>query len=462
MRTRAAPQYEDRASFYLLAGLLLFAPLFRAGNRPLPLLILELGAVLLLACALARPRFLRQLPRPLVYALAAVWLLPLLTLLPLPSAVWSELPGRADYLHAATALYGPQALGWQPAALVPYLTEQAWLATLPPLAAFIAAVGMTSRQLQIIVRILLGMALFQAVLGLLQYGNGADSLFRLGNQDMGRSASGTYINRNHLAGLLEMLLPLALALLTAALNQSPPRSDGRQRLNVRALNRALLYGLITAVLLLGLIFTQSRTGLLIALFGILLSALLYARRLRGAGVSGWIGISALLGLGLALLVGLAPVLDRFTYEDPLQDNRWSIYQQTWQATATFFPLGSGSGTFPEIFQKYQPADIVYYVNHAHNDYLETALETGLPGILLMLFLLGAYLWRWPQVWQGERNSSFNTLQIGAGIGIGLLLLHSLVDFNLHIPANALVFAVLAAVFFHKQHRRTQRVPTPIG
>jgi hypothetical protein len=460
--------------------LLIFAPLCKGGNWPLALLVLELGAVGLMAYGCQRPTFRNQLPSGLQLALLGLLALPLLQLIPLPEALWTNLPGREMYAQALMQTGADSALsGWRAASLIPTATESAWLALLPPLLVFLLAVGLPTRQLQRLVLLFLGLAVFQAILGLMQYGDGPDSLLRLGNLHMGGSASGTYVNRNHLAGLLEMALPLGLAMLAATIG---PRRHGSRYNRSHSLRRrfaklaswrshqAALYGAAVVAILLGLIFTRSRTGVALAMLGALLCTVAFAHRLGGRNVYGTLGTCTAVGLSLATLIGLAPVLSRFT-QDPLGDTRWSIFTGTLQGIGQFFPLGSGSGTFIDIFRRFHPPDIVFdgLVNSAHNDYLEWLLEGGLPMAALLMILLVFYLRHWSWVWCRGIWSTFRFAQVGAGIALGLMLLHSLVDFNLHIPANAIFFAFLAAVFFHQheeektlavQRRRKVRPPGP--
>jgi O-antigen ligase len=413
------------------------------------LLFLELGALGLMVYGFQRPAFRDQLSGGLQLALLGLLAIPLLQLIPLPEGLWANLAGREIYAQALAQTTADNTFSeWRAASLIPTATESACLALLPPLLVFLIAVGLPTRQLQGLVILFLGLAVFQAVLGLMQYGNGSDS----------GSASGTYVNRNHLAGLLEMALPVGLAMLAATIG--PRGRSGYNRSN--SLRRrfaklaswrshqAALYGAAVVAMLLGLIFTRSRTGVALAMLGTLLCTVAFARRLGGKNVYGTLGTCTAVGLSLATLIGLAPVLSRFT-QDPLGDTRWSIFTGTLQGAGQFFPLGSGSGTFIEVFRRFHPSDILFdgVVNSAHNDYLEWLLEGGLPVAALLVILLMFYLRHWSWVWCRGIWSTFRFAQVGAGIALGLMLLHSLVDFNLHIPANAIFFAFLAAVFFHQ-------------
>jgi O-antigen ligase len=212
----------------------------------------------------------------------------------------------------------------------------------------------------------------------------------------------------------------------------------------------------------GLIFTRSRMGVSLAMVGILLCSLAFSRRLGGSNVYGLYGTVTAITLALAIEVGLAPVLDRFTLQDPLSDGRWSIFAGTLQAIGEFFPIGSGLGSFVEVFPRFHPADFINgaVINRAHNDYLEWTMGGGLVVPALLAIMLVLYLRQWPRVWTREIWSTFRFLQTGAGIAMLLMLLHSLVDFNLHIPANGIFFAFLAAVFFHRYPGEKMPRPSP--
>lgn len=451
---------EGKAAFYSLTAMLLFAPLIWGANLPLPLLVLELAAVGLLVHVAYKPAFRDQLPLPLQWSLLIVLLLPLLHLIPVPDGLWSQLPGRAPYAQALQGLAELEPLAPRPISLVPWATERAGLALLPPAMVFLAAVGMPSERLQQLALLFLGIATFQATLGLIQYGDVSDSPFRLGNPHMDGNAFGTYINRNHLAGLLEMALPIGLALLTATIGQSTRPAGHRSRrrtwrqrlaeLTTLRVNVAFVYSAASLMILLGLVFTRSRMGIAMAMLGISLCMIAFSRRLGGWNVYGLLGTVTAIAIGVATLIGLTPVLTRFA-DDPLADSRWSMASAALQAVGEFFPLGSGSGTFTQVFWRFYPPEIAFdgLIDRAHNDYLEWMVEGGMVAIAVLTVFLFCYLRHWPTVWRRGIWSPFRFIQVGAGIGVFVMGVHSFVDFNLHIPANAVFFAFLAALFLHR-------------
>lgn len=460
--------------FWLLCALLIFAPLIRGGNRPLPLLVLELGALALLLGMTLRPRFTLRLPTTLWLGLAAMVSLPLLQLLPLPAGWLEFFPGR-QFIAETQATLGLRNAGWASWSLVPILTESAWLALLPPLAVFLAVSCLHWRDVERLTLLLLGIASIQAILGLIQFGSGGEVLAALGIGTGGRSGEGTYANRNHLAGLLEMVLPIALALLAASVfgldRAARPRHrrhiSWRQRFGSFAAaesqtNRTLLYVALCLVILLGLIFSRSRAGVALGMIGLVLTAVLLARNFGQQFSRQVVGAITAAGFVLAATIGLTPVLMRFTV-DSMADVRWSIFNASWQAARDFFPFGTGAGTYVDVIRAYHPDAVSgdVYINHAHSDYLEWAVEGGALALVAMALFLFAYSQRWPAIWRVRNWHQGHMMQVGAGTGLALLLGHGFVDYNLRIPANQIYFVLLAAIFFHpgRDSKQTRHRPS---
>jgi hypothetical protein len=453
------------SGFAILGAMLVFAPLIMGGNRPLPLLILELAAIVLLCLLLLRPGFEQQLPRPLLITLGTLVALPLLQLLPLPEFVWNGLPGREFYATASDAAGATPE--YRAVSLIPYVTESALLVLLVPVSVFLATTATSEAQLKQLINLFIGLAVLQAVIGLAQFGTGSMVVLPVLEGESVSSAHGTYPNSDHLAGFLEMALPVALGLLIANIHigsaaQTRPANKAPIRQRISRLfssgirfNQVALYAAAGLAILLGLIFSHSRTGVALAMLGILLSALVFGRWIGGQRSSRAITAFAVIGIALAIEIGLTTVLSRFTGKGLTDDLRWSIYSGTVQGIYEFFPIGSGFGTYPAVFRRFQPGDVPEFVNHAHNDYLEWLFEGGLAAALVMLACLALYLLRWLRVWPREqRCTPYCFMRIAAGIGLLMMMLHGLVDFNLHIPANAVFFAFLAGVFFH-QARQTE-------
>jgi O-antigen ligase len=457
----------DLLAFSLLAAILLFAPLVKGGNRPLPLLTLELAALLLLAHPLLRPVFLQRLPAAFLLGLALLVLLPLLQLLPLPFSLWQMLPGRALYAEAVAAFGTAGDTGMRPLSLVPWATEAAWLALLPPLAVFLVAISLSENALRKIVYLFIGIASVQAILALVQFGGGASTTFRTSLSDIGTGV-GTYVNRNHLAGMLAMALPVALGLLASRIGRSRENLHYRSKRLLKRLadalshpsrtNQTMVFGAVCIAILLGIVFSRSRTGVSLAMLGIFLSAVFYGLRLGGKRSTKLAILFSVVGLALALEVGLAPVLDRFSVGGVLEDARWAIFGSSVAALAWFFPFGSGLGSFPEVYRRFQPDEVPRFVNHAHNDYIEYLFEGGLIAAAVILLFLVLYVRAWPRLLRLPRWGTLSFMQAGAGLGLLLMALHGLTEYNWHIPANAIYFALMAGVFFHRGETTPEPAP----
>ena len=448
----ATPMRSHAAVQWLLGCTLVFAPLFRSGQPALAVMALELLAVSILMLVLWCPRrdfISRREAMTLVLLLA----FPLLYLMPLPAVLTGALPGWQPYLTAHSLIEGAAGNSLT-FSIYPLETESAFLLLLLPISVFLGTRMLDAQRVFQLVLLLLGIASAQALFGLLQYGAGKGSpeLFGLSFANV-RSASGTYTNRNHLAGLLEMLLPITLALtfFTVGRKHGNERPGWRGRIAFLASLRghtALVYGMIALLLLLGAVFTRSRAGISLSILGIILSTMMFARRLGGDNVHGVTGTIVAIALGSGVAIGLIPVLDRFSVEGTIQDARWTIFSSTLDGIGAFAPLGSGFGNYPDVFPIFQPLELGrWFINHAHNDYLEWLFEGGIvAGALILLFLI-LYSMQWGKVWCKGPWSRFRFVQVASGIGLLLLMLHSLVDYNLHIPANIVYFAFLTGVFF---------------
>jgi len=117
-------------------------------------------------------------------------------------------------------------------------------------------------------------------------------------------------------------------------------------------------------------------------------------------------------------------------------------------------LGVGLGGFETAYPRYQsfPSDL--WIDHAHNDYAEAVAETGLVGAVLIFSALALFFWLAFRDWSQRLRPGGSWIRLGAALGCSGMLVHSLVDFNLHIPANAAWFAVLAGIATAEKPLRT--------
>lgn len=380
------------------------------------------------------PSWLRWLP-------ILVLLLPILQLLPVPEIWWQAAPARAE-LAAQLAQVGVPAhlsLSLNAAA-----TERALWSLLPACALFLATATLAGGRQRALLGCLLGLAIASVVLGMAQLADGPDSVLRFYLPTNPTEAVGFFANRNHLATLLVMALPVAITGMVWAVGErfaDRPRSLFLIMINAGAV----------VLLILGIALTHSRTGLLLGMLAVLgsLPIALALRRQTGARrvLAIVLGVAVMLSVQFALL-GILQRLET----DPLDDGRWKYAAITREAAQEYAPLGSGLGTFRQAYQPYEarhePGQLI--VNHAHNDYLEIWLEGGWPALALMALagvawlMLGITLWRRaPEAGMpGHRSRLWARATWLAG---SLALLHSAFDYPLRTTANMAVFALLTAI-----------------
>jgi tetratricopeptide (TPR) repeat protein len=292
-----------------------------------------------------------------------------------------------------------------------------------------------------LVRFLLGalvlLGLFEAFYGLAQSVGGFDyigSYFR----GRGRVASGTLINRNHFAALLNLMLPLALGLLVA--NQAMLRSPRATRSESLAKIWIALLG--CAVMGAAVLMSQSRGGTIAFVMTLLFMAMLlgFGRRALSSRVVSGAALAVLLFqvVGMGAAFGLEALLERF---GRLDENlpRVEVYQNTLNMIGDEWILGVGPGMYRWRFPRYQTVDSQKLYDHAHNDFLESAAEWG---VLLALLGWGLVFWRLYRssvVAISTRDPWTRGLAIGCAGALFSILMHSLVDFSLQLPAVLMVF-----------------------
>jgi O-antigen ligase len=272
---------------------------------------------------------------------------------------------------------------------------------------------------------------FVSIFGILQHLTFNGQLYWARTMRYGGYPFGPYVNRNHFAGFAELLIPVALV----------PLVLGKVRRE-----RLVLVGLFAAVPIIALLLSASRGGVIS--FGVqmvILFLLLMIRRIRSRYVifGGLVVLAAVMAVSW---IGVQQVLQRFAeYRSPdvASGKRASMRHDTLQIFRDHPVLGTGLGTLPLVFPAYDSLYDGKVVNHSHNDYLEALSDTGVLGGLCCAWFLGVLF---VSALRGlaTLGSSFGAaLNLSGLVGCSGFLVHSLVDFNLHIPANALLFFVAA-------------------
>lgn len=405
-------------------------------------LSLQLAGIVILAWAFLAPNSAKasRPERQLGWLAAAALAIVLVQLVPLPPAVWTLLPGRAMVASGFAALGQP--LPWLPLSLAPDASIATAMAMLPPLAMLALMLRLKASRDSWLLIALLAATIISVALGVMQIQSGGNGpyLYRQANL---HTASGLFANANHMATLLLVAIPFLVALGVRRWHQTEGAND-------RMLT-AILAGGAGVVILLGMVLNKSFALLVIGAPVIAAAALL----LIPPGRVRLGRLAAMFGL---LLAGGAAVLAATAASGMGEANRTSIAMRTeiWERTGDaihdFGVAGSGVGTFTSVYPLYEDAATIErtYVNHAHNDYLELALEGGVPAMLLMIAFL---LWWMARVFAIWRSPTADTLGRAASIAAAAILLHSLVDYPLRTAAIAAIFAVALAMMADPARKR---------
>ncbi|WP_147417654.1 O-antigen ligase family protein [Sphingomonas cavernae] len=376
--------------------------------------------------------------------LAVVFMLLVVELVPLPFALWSALPGR-EIVVEVDRLTGAGEL-WRPISMVPSATWNALYALFIPSAVVLLAAQLRREERFQILPIVIGLGAVSGVVGLLQVAGGSEGplyFYRITNRD---SAVGLFSNRNHAAVLLAVTFPM-LAVYA---------SSGAKTIE-QARFRAWVAMVIGVVLLPLILVTGSRAGMVVAIVGIAAAAFLYRkptfdrpakRKIRRVNLAYVLGGFVVVGLALLFaLFSRAKALERLLAPDQVEDLRFKIWGPIVEMMWKYFPVGSGIGTFSEVYQVDEPFSLLSptYVNHAHNDWLELAMTGGVPALLVLLVVVCGFAiwslsaWRTAGLQEG-RDGKYARL---ASVILFILALSSLGDYPLRIPSLSALGALCA-------------------
>lgn len=307
--------------------------------------------------------------------------------------------------------------------------------------------------------------LVAAVFALLQYFTWNGNLYWFRPLRGGQaSVTGPFVNHNHFAGFLELLIPIPIALLAAGTLKQ---------------NR-IFYGFAAAMMSIAVLASLSRGGISSLICGLVFTFFIgFAYRKRqNRGIRPKRGLSAkphalrqrlvesLSGLGVILAitgaifigivwVGTDPVVDRLTNNALFSEDEKAPTFETsrgwiWQNSLKIFysnpVLGAGLGAFETAYPKYSANNETFVIDRAHNDYLQVLTDTGIVGGILTLWFIGIFVLNVINLWRQDFDPLQAGIALGSAGGVFSLLIHSIFDFNLQIPSNALLFLVLAAVF----------------
>jgi putative inorganic carbon (HCO3(-)) transporter len=457
----------------LLGVLLVLVPLPAGSHRPWAEETLVWSAYALVIVgvllALLRGAQLRPLDRfqrasLLLWVLWLGWIL--LQWLPLPPA-WLQLVAPRTVLAYAR---GSEFLGTPLAPSISIARDDtAWMLLLSSVYALIYTLTLlfvrTPRRRLFVVGCIIVSAIGQALFGTAMVATGLEigpfgpKQFYLG------SATGTFINRNHFAGYLELGGALAAGLILA---QLPLRGNAprRWRLWLRdaidalfTRNLPLRIGLL--VIIAGIVASQSRMGALAFLTTLTTGTVVFTMTRSGRGFArGLLLLIVVLVFDIGLVgsnFGLDELFARMAYLNVAGDMRLATFGDLARMIERYWLVGTGLGTFAYAYPQFRSPAVFAFNDHAHNDYAEFLIETGIPGVTVLGLLVLLCVWRGLAVILRRGNTDAVGIAIGGVLAVLSLALHSLTDFNLQIPANALTLVVILALLCGLSSRA---VPVP--
>lgn len=456
-----ATERERTVIRFSLCAILLASPLPFGGVGPLAVLSLQLSAACVGMLAL---RVIHRECHPVsreakrmfipVLLLGAVGIF---QLLPLPHSLLAALSGPSSAARVAQAGVVPELnTALAPISVSPPDTVDALLR----FAAYVmlglaAAVSIRNRgDFKWIAWAIVASAVFQAFYGSVELVSGRQQIFFYAKRHYLDCATGTFINRNHFAGYLAMALPFAMAACFGRRRRQQRPTSWRGRVTDLTEGPALwrvFAGLGGFMIVVGIFLSRSRGGLAAALIG---AAMLFKGLAAGRRRALGLVCVFLVPATFVLWQGLAAPGTRFLTlgeETSLSSGRLAVWTNSLDLVRSH-PLGTGFGTFHTAFRSHRPESIRLQYDHAHNDWLQAAVEGGAPSLVAVMVMGGLIFFTRPVRRPGARPRAFDAAILAALAAIGL---QSLVDFSLRIPSLAAMVAVLvgARVSFLREPAR---------
>lgn len=445
-----------------LLGLFIVLALFGGSSRadePVQIIVRVAAIATLTYAIFSRPATFDRATGPAMIGLAAGSLAIAIQLIPLPYSVWASLPGRDLYAQQG-ALIGVDGI-WRPLTLSPDQTWNALLSMIVPISVVALLAKMDYRQRSALISVLLAVVGFSILVALARLMSGSSWIAFRHSTDAG--GSGIFANRNHQALLFAIGLP-ALAVWVA--EDKLFRMTPWLRWGIASAGAALLIILIPA--------TGSRTGLLLgttafimALFFLAEPARRMLRRVKRRRTRRLLVASSALGvLGLAALtftLNRAEGVRRLMSMDIAGDTRTRLFPRVVEMTTTFFPVGSGFGTFDPVFRRFEHLNDLKltYFNQAHNDFVQIILEGGVLGTAILIAALAWLVFHIVIAWRSPPNRTATRTARLASVLIVLVLGASVVDYPLRTPLMSALFA-LFVVWLHepRNSHASQNVAEP--
>jgi O-antigen ligase len=276
-------------------------------------------------------------------------------------------------------------------------------------------------------------------------------------------ATGTFINRNHLAGYLVICLSLGLGMMVATLNNNADNfKHFLRQVSHAILSKKIILRISLIIMVAALVMTHSRMGntaFFVSMGVIGTLAILLKKRSVGSTIILLVSLIIIDITVVGTFFGVDKVINRLENTSAKKETRDEVNQYSIKIIEKNLYFGTGAGTFYTAFPQVREKDVGFtFYDHAHNDYIQFLSERGLIGFIpLLLAVIITFLVALRALWK-RRNPLMRGCAFGCLMSMLAMAIHATVDFNLQIPANAATFMVVLALgwvgaFFRQQPRK---------
>jgi O-antigen ligase/tetratricopeptide (TPR) repeat protein len=439
--------------FTIFIFILIFSPLAFGTVEPWSLTIMETFSIFSLFLLLIRnlkykDTFLYEIPGiiPLTLFLAYI----LIQLIPLPSGIIKVISPETYNLYKETILIN-EPLTWVSLSINKKATLMEFFRITAYVAFYILTMQLLTKKdiLKKTIAVIIAFASLLSFLGILQHILSNNKIFWFRELTQGGTPFGPYVNRNHYAGLMEMLFPLVLSLFLfykPHVTYNSFREKITEIFNRKRTNIYILLGFAAILIGTSIFLSLSRSGIV----SLCLSMIIFGVMFIAKGTNRKRGIIIIIIFILIVLsvgwFGWGPIFERFervkNAQGDISELRIEIWKDSRNIIRDFPVIGTGFGSFINIYPKYRTISGDGIADHAHNDYIELFSDGGAIAFLISVCFLLTLLYKSYRAFLKRHEIYSIYLFIGSIAGMLSILIHSITDFNLHIGANGLYFFFL--------------------
>ncbi|MFH0726904.1 MAG: O-antigen ligase family protein [Pseudomonadota bacterium] len=441
--------------FGIFIFLIVFSPLAFGTVAPWSYAIMEILSFLVLSICLIRggknKEALSAVPgiTPLIFFLLYI----IIQLVPFPQALIKVLSPHAHLIHLnSEMLSGPRS--WMTLSIHPGATLAEFFRWATYVGFYVLTVQLL-RNRELLRKTVVAITIFGALLSfssILQFYLTTDRALWFWHVPKNSMIVGPYICHNHYAGLMEMIFPVILALFFFHRPRVRNSSLIKGIVEILSQEKANIHILIGAAALLtvtSVFVSLSRGGMLSLCLSLVLFTYLLFKKMISRG-------NAILIIALVVLAALSigwfgwdQIFERFeklkNAQGVIHESRLDFWKDSVNIIKDFPLTGSGIGTFIDIYRSYQTVSGILLISHAHNDYIQLAVEGGIIGFLLAGSFIVTLFYKTYNVFLARKDAYSVYLYMGSLTGLFSILIHSVTDFNFHIGANGLWFFFLAGL-----------------